>query len=106
MKMEVRVQQGGAGAEVLGSREGGCGSVLERRPLGQTGKERLGVTAHGLVFSPRVSLRPFLLQNWQCGVHLSGQAAWGGAVSRETFSRLCSSPGSATSQLCGLGKGI
>ena len=88
VKMEVRVQQGGAGAEVLGSRECGCGSVLERGPLGQTGKERLGVTPHGPVFSPRVNLRPFLLQNWQCGVLLSGRAALGGALSWETLSRL------------------
>lgn len=61
---------------------------LGETPFGQTGKERLGVTPHGPVFSPRVNLRPFLLQNWQCGVHLSGRAAWGGALFLETLSRL------------------
>ena len=35
--MEVRGQQGGAGAEVLGSREGVAQS-RRRRPLGQTGE--------------------------------------------------------------------
>lgn len=68
-------------------------------------QERLGVTPHGPVFSPRANLRPFLLQNWQCGVYLSGGATWGGALSPGTLSRLCSSPGSAMSELCGLGEG-
>lgn len=67
-------------------------------------QERLGVTPHGPVFSPRANLRPFLLKNWQCGVYLSGGQP-GVGLSPRGLSRLCSSPGSATSQLCGLGEG-
>ena len=55
---------------------------------GLVGYSQPGWDTHGPVFSPRVNLRPFLLQNWQCGVLLSGRAALGGALSWETLSRL------------------